>query len=183
MPIIVPIEDNKVGLATATDARFRAPDYAGSGLEALGAGLVQLGGGGQQLASGIEERRRRAAEAIAAAMLDGRHQSNIDDAAVKQAYVDYSDPTHEALHGEDGLFNQQGAVVHAAFPGVVEKLADNHDKALSKLDDIQRAAVAPVMNERCAATSLAPRTMSVSRVRPNRSGRASNCKRPPRATR
>ncbi len=148
MPIIVPIEDNKVGLATATDATFRAPDYSGSGLEALGAGLAQLGGGGQQLASGLEERRRRAAEAIAAAMLDDRHQSNIDDAAVKQAYVDYSDPTHEALHGEDGLFNRQGAGAHAAFPGLVETLVDNHDKALSKLDDVQRAAVAPAMNER-----------------------------------
>ncbi len=109
MPIIVPIEDNKVGLATATDAKFRAPDYSGSGLEALGAGLAQLGGGGQQLASGLEERRRRAAEAIAAAMLDDRHQSNIDDAAVKKAYVDYSGLAHEALHREDGLFNQQGA--------------------------------------------------------------------------
>jgi murein DD-endopeptidase MepM/ murein hydrolase activator NlpD len=148
MPIIVPIEDNKVGLATATDAKFRAPDYSGSGLEALGAGLAQLGGGGQQLASGLEERRRRAAEAIAAAMLDDRHQSNIDDAAVKQAYVDYSDPTHEALHGEGGLFNRQGAGAHAAFPGLVETLVDNHDKALSKLDDVQRAAIAPAMNER-----------------------------------
>jgi flagellum-specific peptidoglycan hydrolase FlgJ len=148
MPIIVPIEENKVGLATATDAKFRAPDYSGSGLEALGAGLVQLGGGGQQLASGIEERRRRAAEAIAAAMLDDKHQSNIDDAAVKNAYVDYSDLTHEALNGDKGLFKQQGADAHAAFPGVVEKLVDNHDKSLSKLDDVQRAAVAPSMNER-----------------------------------
>jgi hypothetical protein len=148
MPIIVPIEDNKIGLATATDAKFRAPDTSGSGLEALGAGLVQLGGGGQQLASGIEERRRRAAEAIAAAMVDDRHQANIDDAAVKQAYVDYSDLTHDALHGDDGLFNRQGADVHAAFPGMVKTLVDNHDKSLSKLDDVQRAAVAPAMNER-----------------------------------
>jgi len=99
--IIVPIEENKTGLATATDAKFRAPDYSGSGLEALGAGLAQLGEGGRQLAGGIEERRRRAAEAIAAAMLDDRHQGNIDDAAVKQAYIDYSDRAHEALHGDD----------------------------------------------------------------------------------
>jgi len=141
MPIIVPIEDNKLGLATATDAKFRAPDYSGSGLEALGAGVVQIG-------AGLEERRRRAAEAIAAAMLDDRHQGNIDDAAVKKAYVAYSDLTHDALHGDDGLFNQQGADAHAAFPGVVEKLVDNHDKSLSTLDDVQRAAVAPAMNQR-----------------------------------
>jgi hypothetical protein len=141
MPIIVPIEDNKAGLATATDAKFRAPDYSGSGLEALGAGVVQLG-------AGFEERRRRAAEAIAAAMLDDRHQRNIDDAAAKKAYVDYSDGSHEALHGDDDLLNQQGADAHTAFPVTVEKLVDNHDKSLSKLDDVQRAAVAPSTNER-----------------------------------
>lgn len=45
MPIIVPIEDNKVDLATATDTKFRAPDISGSGLEALGAGFVHLGAG------------------------------------------------------------------------------------------------------------------------------------------
>ncbi|MES2046693.1 MAG: phage tail tip lysozyme [Pseudomonadota bacterium] len=148
MPIIVPIEENKVGLATATDAKFRAPDYSGSGLEALGAGLVKLGDGGRQLASGIEERRRRAAEAIAAAMLDDDHQRYIDDAAVKKAYVAYSDLAHEALHGDEGLFNQQGADAHAAFPGLVEKLVDNHDKSLSKLDGVQRAAITPAMNKR-----------------------------------
>lgn len=81
-------------------------------------------------------------------MLDDRHQRNIDDAAAKKAYVDYSDLAHEALHGEDGLFSQQGADAHAAFPGTVEKLVDNHDKSLSKLDDVQRAALAPTMNER-----------------------------------
>jgi hypothetical protein len=32
--IIVPIDENHVRLASATDAKFRAPDYSGSGLEA-----------------------------------------------------------------------------------------------------------------------------------------------------
>jgi hypothetical protein len=45
--IIVPIEENHVGLASATDAKFRAPDTSGSGLEALVAGLAKLGDGGQ----------------------------------------------------------------------------------------------------------------------------------------
>jgi hypothetical protein len=148
MPIIVAIEDNKVDLATATDTKFRAPDYSGSGLEALGAGLVQLGDGGRQLAGGIEERRRRAAEAIAAAKLGDRHQRSIDDAAVKKAYIDYSDLTHEALNGDKGLFKQRGADAHAAFPDLVGKLVDNHDKVLASLDDVQRAALAPTFGAR-----------------------------------
>jgi hypothetical protein len=148
MPIIVPIEENKVGLATATDAKFRAPDTSGSGLEALGAGLAKLGEGGEQLARGIEARRRRAAAAIAAATLDERHQGNIDDAAVKRAYVLYGDRAHEALHGDDGLFRQRGADAHAAFPDLVGKLVDNHDKVVEPLDEVQRAAIAPILGDR-----------------------------------
>lgn len=148
MPIIVPIEDRKVGLATAADTKFRAPDYSGSGLDALGADLAHVGAGGQQLADGIEERRRRAAEAITASLLDGRHRGNIDDAAAKKAYVDYSDGAARILHGEDGLYNRNGADAHAAFPDAVAALADTHDKALAELDDIQRGVVAPTMNER-----------------------------------
>ena len=147
MPIIVPIEENREGIAGLTDARFRAPDYSGSGLGALGAGLAQVGDGGQQLASGIEERRRKAAAAIAAAMLDDRHQSNVDDAAVKKAYVDYSDLRHEALHGEDGLFNQTGAAAHAAFPDTIAALADAHDKVIAPLDDVQRGVVGGMLKE------------------------------------
>jgi len=146
--IIVPIIENKTGLATATDAKFRAPDYSGSGLEALGAGLAQLGEGGRQWAGGIAERRRRAAEAIAEAMLDDRHQGNIDDAAVKQAYVDYSDLAHEALHGDDGLSKLRGAEAHTAFPALVGKLADHHDKALARLDEVQREVLAPMLGAR-----------------------------------
>jgi len=149
MPIIVPVEENKVGLATATDARFRAPDYSGSGLEALGAGLARLGEGGAQFASALDEKRKQElAAAVAAAKLDDDHQRHIDDAAVKKAYVDYSDLTHEALHGDNGLFKQPGAGAHAAFPDVVAKLADNHDEVLSKLDEVQRGAIAPVLGAR-----------------------------------
>jgi hypothetical protein len=160
--IIVPVEENEVGIAGLSDARFRAADYGGSGLEALGAGLVKLGDGGQQFAGSLEERRRRAAAAIAAAKLDDDHQRHIDDAAVKKAYVDYSDLTHEALHGDNGLFKQPGAQAHAAFPDVVAKLADNHDEVLSKLDEVHG----------CAATWKRPPIMSAHKPRPSRSGRS-----------
>jgi muramidase (phage lysozyme) len=154
MPIIVPIEENHESIAGLTDAKFRAPDYSGSGLEALGAGLAKFGESGGQFAGALDEKRQRklaaiaAIAAIAAAKLDNEHQSHIDDAAVKRAYVDYSDQTHEALHGDNGLFNQRGALAHAAFPDLVEKLVDNHDKALAPLDEVQRAALAPTLGAR-----------------------------------
>jgi hypothetical protein len=78
MPIIVPIEENHEGIAGLTDARFRAPDTSGSGLEALGAGLTKIGQGGEQFASALDEKRRREiVAAIAAAKLDDDHQRNV----------------------------------------------------------------------------------------------------------
>lgn len=147
--IIVPIEENHTGLASATDAKFRAPDISGSGLEALGVGLAKLGDGGLQFASALDEKRRRelAAE-IAAAHLDDDHQRNLDDAAVKKAYVDYSDRAAALLHGDNGILNHAGAGAHAAFPALVAALADSHDNAMASLDPIQRGAVAPALGDR-----------------------------------
>jgi len=149
MPIIVPIEENHVGLASATDAKFRPGDYSGSGLEALGAGLAKVGAGGQQFASALDEKRRRAlAAAIAAAHLDDDHQRNLDDAAAKKAYVDYGDQAAALLHGDDGILNHAGADAHTAFPTLVAALADSHDNAMASLDPIQRGAVAHALGDR-----------------------------------
>lgn len=147
--IIVPIEENHSGLASATDAKFRTPDMSDSGLEALGAGLAKLGDGGQQFATALDEKRRRelAAE-IAAAHLDDHHQRNLDDAAAKKAYVDYSDQSAAMLHGENGILNHAGAEAHAAFPTLVAALADAHDEAMAPLDSVQRAIVGPALGER-----------------------------------
>jgi flagellum-specific peptidoglycan hydrolase FlgJ len=147
--IIVPIEENHSGLASATDAKFRTPDMSGSGLEALGAGLAKLGDGGQQFATALDEKRRRelAAE-IAAAHLDDHHQRNLDDAAAKKAYVDYSDQSAAMLHGENGILNHAGAEAHAAFPTLVAALADAHDEAMAPLDSVQCAIVGPALGER-----------------------------------
>lgn len=147
--IIVPIEENHSGLASATDAKFRTPDMSGSGLEALGAGLAKLGDGGQQFATALDEKRRRelAAE-IAAAHLDDHHRRNLDDAAAKKAYVDYSDQSAAMLHGENGILNHTGAEAHAAFPTLVAALADSHDEAMAPLDSVQRSVVGPALGER-----------------------------------
>jgi hypothetical protein len=149
--IIVPIEENHERIAGLTDAKFKAADYSGSGLEALGAGLTKFGEGGEQFATALDDKRKRklaAIAAIVAAKLDDDHQRHIDDAAVKNAYVDYADNTHQALHGDDGLFKQRGAAAHAAFPDLVGKLVDNHDKVLGQLDGVQRSAIAPVLGHR-----------------------------------
>ncbi|MDB5675025.1 MAG: hypothetical protein JWM65_2007 [Sphingomonas bacterium] len=154
MPIIVPVEENHEEIAGLTDARFRTPDTSGSGLEALGAGLATFGEGGAHFAGALDEKRKRelaAIAAIAAAKLDDDHQRNIDDATVKNAYVTYSDLTHEALRGEDGLFHQRGADAHAAFPELVGKLIDNHDKVLAPLDEVQRATLAPTLGARLSS--------------------------------
>ncbi|MEG3145597.1 hypothetical protein U1839_13125 [Sphingomonas sp. RT2P30] len=147
--IIVPIEENHSGLASATDAKFRTPDMSGSGLEALGAGLAKLGDGGQQFATALDEKRRRelAAE-IAAAHLDVHHQRNLDDAAAKKAYVDYSDRAAALLQGDNGILNHEGADAHAAFPALVAALADSHDEATAPLNALQRAVVGPALGER-----------------------------------
>src|ERR1700761_6451268 len=151
MPIIVPVEENDVDVPGGTDKKFTPADHGGSGLEALGAGLSTLGSGGQQFAEALDEKRRHdlaLAATIVQAKLGQEHQSNIDDAAAKNAYIGYSDKAASLLHQSDGLFNQRGANAHAAFPGVVAALADAHDQALAPLDSVQRGVVAPILAAR-----------------------------------
>ena len=149
MPIIVPIEDNKVGIAGLTDARFQAADYGGSGLTALGAGLAGFGESGQQLAAALAEKRRRdLAAMIAAISNDPDHLRNLDDAAAKKAYVDYSDQAANLMDGDNGLLIHHGADAHAAFPEVAAGLADAHDQVLAALIPRQRGIVADVLADR-----------------------------------
>lgn len=145
MPSIVP-EENRVGIAGLTDARFRAADYGGSGLEALGAGLVKIGGGGEELAKAIDERHRRAL--LAASELGDDHQRNIDDAAVKKAYVAHSDRADLALRGVDGLLNRRGVDAYTGFPDAVQRLAESHDQALAPLTEAQRGIAATILADR-----------------------------------
>jgi hypothetical protein len=46
---VVPVEENKVGIAGLTDAKLSAGNFSGSGLDALGSGLQQLGEAGEAL--------------------------------------------------------------------------------------------------------------------------------------
>ncbi|HSI18528.1 MAG TPA: hypothetical protein VK980_12205 [Sphingomonas sp.] len=149
MPIIVPIKEGHGGIDSATDADFRTLNTSGSGLDVLGAGLAGVGGGSGRLAGTLDEQRRRElVAAIAAAHLDEAHGRNIDDAAAKKAYVEYSDSAAKLLRGEDGLLNRGGAEAHALFPDMVKNLADAHDGALASLTAEQSSIVVPVLTDR-----------------------------------
>ena len=55
----VPTEQNRVGIAGVTDAKLQPGDYSGTGLQALGAGMQQLGGTGAKIAGEMQERQDR----------------------------------------------------------------------------------------------------------------------------
>ncbi|GAA0335321.1 hypothetical protein GCM10009087_52130 [Sphingomonas oligophenolica] len=52
MPV-VPIEENKVGIASLTDAKLRPADLSGSGLDAIGSGLRAVGSAGMDLGKAV----------------------------------------------------------------------------------------------------------------------------------
>lgn len=148
MPIIIP-EENTVGIAGLTDARFKAADYGGSGLEALGAGLAKFGDGGQQLAGSLVDKRKRdLAAALAAVKDDADHQRNLVDAAAKKAYVTYSDKAAASLRGDGGLLNLKGADADAAFAKTVADLHNSHDEQVDTLAPWPREIVAPALAQR-----------------------------------
>ena len=49
----VPTEQNRVGIADVTDAKLQPGDYSGTGLQALGAGMQQLGATGTKIAGDV----------------------------------------------------------------------------------------------------------------------------------
>ncbi|WCM26989.1 hypothetical protein NDN01_23890 [Sphingomonas sp. QA11] len=55
----VPREQNRVGIADVTNAKLQPGDYSGTGLQALGAGMQQLGGTGARIAGDLQERQAR----------------------------------------------------------------------------------------------------------------------------
>lgn len=104
----VPIEQNKIGLADVTDAKFRPGDFSGSGLGAIGAGMQSLGEAGQAAASNFKDaqdlaEKRRQADLIKAAIRAGQTQ---DPAAAEPAQQPRQDG-HEILRAQDpqGLFD------------------------------------------------------------------------------
>jgi hypothetical protein len=139
MPIIVPIEENNVGLASATDARFRAADYSGSGLQALGSGLTDVGKGGAQLAEALDEQR-----------------THRDDAAIKQAYVGFGNQADPLLHG---YFSLSGSAARTALPQVE---ADLQAAGQAQIDgvgnDRRRAMIAQQITQRVAESVAAARS-------------------------
>ncbi|MDH7974259.1 phage tail tip lysozyme [Sphingomonas sp. AR_OL41] len=112
MPI-VPVEENKVGVAGLTDAKLRPADYSGSGLEALGAGLAGVGKAGSELADslpGQEEAKRRHAALLRT------------DLAAKRAWNEGHEANAALL---DGFRQFKGKDARDALAPVAEAMAQN----------------------------------------------------------
>jgi soluble lytic murein transglycosylase len=138
MPI-VPVEENRVGLAGLTDEKLRPADYSGSGLEALGAGLAGLGKAGAEFAASLP--RPTAAEAAHARLLR-------TDLAAKQAWND----GHEANAAMLDDFRQlKGRDARAAIAPVAEAMAQNlHAVRHGHDDDHVRAIIDGTLAHRTA---------------------------------
>ncbi|MES2055142.1 MAG: hypothetical protein V4564_04310, partial [Pseudomonadota bacterium] len=129
----VPIEQNRIGLASASGATLRPGDYKDTGLEALGAGLKQLGGSGMAVA---EEAHR---------------QFVVDDAAVKGAWNGYSRASRavlDDLQRDPGDPGASGAATH-------QMLGELRGQVLAGLgNDRQRALAARSIDERLGIDAL-----------------------------
>jgi soluble lytic murein transglycosylase len=138
MPI-VPVEENRVGLAGLTDEKLRPADYSGSGLEALGAGLAGLGSSAADFAASLP--RPSPAEAAHARLLR-------TDLAAKQAWND----GHEANAAMLDDFRQlKGKDARAALAPVAEAMAQNlHAVRLGHEDDHVRAIIDGTLAHRTA---------------------------------
>jgi soluble lytic murein transglycosylase len=110
MPV-VPLEENRVGIASATDAKFQPADYSGTGAQALGAGLEEVGQAGQHAAKYLEAQ-----------------QKIYDDAAVKQQYNQLVEQSRPILRtGPDAFYTRSGRDAVEAFDPTAKALASLKD--------------------------------------------------------
>ena len=139
MPI-VPVEENGVGLAGLTDAKLRAADYSGSGLEALGAGLAGLGKAGAEFAESVP----RADDPAAA------HARLLrTDLAAKQAWNDGHSANAAIL---DDFRQLNGKDARAALAPAAEAMMNNFHAVRHGLgdDDHARAIIDDTLAHRTA---------------------------------
>lgn len=77
MPV-VPVDENRVALSDGVSARFRAPDLSGTGLEAVGRGLQQVGAAGAEYAQ-VQDQIQDHADKLGARDLGLQYQKARDD--------------------------------------------------------------------------------------------------------
>ncbi|CAN5437715.1 hypothetical protein BH10PSE14_BH10PSE14_25160 [soil metagenome] len=138
MPI-VPVEENKVGIAGLSDEKLRAADYSGSGLEALGAGLAGLGSSAADFAASLP--RLSAAEAAHARLLR-------TDLAAKRAWNEGHEANAALL---DGFRQLKGKDARVALAPVAEAIAQNlHALRHGHEDEHVRAIIDATLAHRTA---------------------------------
>ena len=131
--IRVPIEPNRVGFAATTDAKLQAADYSGTGLQALGQGLEEVGQAGGKLAGALHDRDVQAA-AMARREEAERIQSLQDDAVAKRSYVALSQMTHEIMHSPNGGYlNQEGAAAVLGAQSAIDHLKSLPTKVVDQI--------------------------------------------------
>ncbi|HEX8413181.1 MAG TPA: transglycosylase SLT domain-containing protein, partial [Sphingomicrobium sp.] len=86
----VPIEQNRVGIAEVTGAKLQAADTSGTGLQAVGRGMQEIGGATVQFAQVKDQQERL-----------------YDDAAAKQGWNAYAEGSRSLLRMGDGAFYTQ----------------------------------------------------------------------------
>ena len=161
MPV-VPIEENKVGIASLTDAKLSPGNFSGSGLDALGSGLQQVGGAGEELGKALgtkspapatpkpspkaEEGNQRDVKADPAkrsvkTLAEQTPKQVLDDAAVKRAFNQYAEGVRSSLYqGSTALSEKLGELALAAIPATAEQVIKARDDAAASLTPEQHEA-------------------------------------------
>ncbi|QNA85144.1 hypothetical protein G4G27_14920 [Sphingomonas sp. So64.6b] len=125
----VPIEENRVGLAAVTDAKFRPGDYTGTGLQAVGSGLATLG----EALGGVSKDLQKKQQLIAAQRESD--DAAAADAALKQSYTLYDTRAREILRsGDQAYFNRTGQAAVDAAGSMAVELGRYRDEARQRLD-------------------------------------------------
>jgi hypothetical protein len=157
MPV-VPIEENKVGIASLTDAKLSPGNFSGSGLDALGSGLQQVGGAGEELGKALGTKSPAPATPKPSPKAEEGNQRDVkadmvgrsvktlavqtpkqvsDDAAVKAACNRYFEAVRPSLDpGNEAMSANQGGRAVPAVAHVIQA----RDDAAADLTPEQHAA-------------------------------------------
>jgi len=159
MPV-VPIEQNKSGIAGVTDAKLRPADLSGSGLEALGGGLQMLGEAGGKFAERQRARQQQAGQQQPAGQQQqageqqaDQQQQQAQDAHFETVKLDavgkmgINSYTAGARDIRNGIGQLQGAEAIAALPGAMTGLGALYDQVQDGMTPAQKSVFGPALSD------------------------------------